>query len=47
MEIRELEPELYGDLLLDQLLAEAVFPITEGETDPDQVPEPPDEPVCE
>ena len=46
-EIRELEPELYGDLLLDQLLAEAVFPITEGETDPDQVPEPPDEPVCE
>jgi len=44
-EIRELEPDLYGDLLLDQLLAEGAFAGTEGETDPDQVPEAPDEPV--
>lgn len=44
-EIRELEPDLFGDLLLDQLLAEGAFAGTEGETDPDQVPEPPDEPV--
>jgi DNA modification methylase len=44
-EIKELEPELYGDLLLDQLLAEAAFPGTEGMTDPDAIPEPPDEAV--
>jgi len=44
-EIREMEPDLFEDLLLDQLLAEAAFPGTGGETDPDQIPEPPDEPV--
>jgi len=46
-EIQELEPELYGDLLLDQLLAEAAFPGTGGQTDEDQVPEPPDAAVSE
>ena len=41
-EIREMEPELYEDLLLDQLLADAFGGGTEGQTDPDQIPEPPD-----
>lgn len=47
VEIKDLEPELYGDLLLDQLLADAAFPEGEGQTDPDAVPDLPEDPVSE
>jgi DNA modification methylase len=42
-EIRAIEPDLFDELLLDQLIA-AASPAA-GKTDPDAVPEPPAEPV--
>jgi DNA modification methylase len=44
-EVNEHDPELFGELLLDKLLADAVSPPTEGQTAPDAVPDPPAQPV--